>query len=133
MKKRILSIVLAILLIAAMAIPAAAYTYSGTFNSATGSCTYTAYANCTITGWSALTEWTGSTDSYQNYIFKTDVTPYVRNSTTNIPEALAMQPGTDNLRVGSNYSVENYTMHSIRCEHYINGVRVEGPCTAYPG
>ena len=131
MKKRILSIVLATLLIAAMAIPAAAYTYSGTFNSATGSCTYTAYANCTITGWSAHTEWTGSTDSYQNYIFRTDVTP--RTQYGNIQEWQEIQRGTDNLRMGTNYSGRIYTMHSILCEHYINGIRVEGPCVAYPG
>lgn len=132
MKKRILSLVLATLLIAAMAIPAsAAYSYGGTFNSATGSCTYNAYANCTITGWSALTEWTGSTDSYQNYIFRTDVTPRVYKDGRLTWEV--EQRGTDNLRMGTNYSGQNYTMHSILCEHYINGILVEGPCTAYPG
>ena len=132
MKKRILSLVLATLLIAAMAIPAsAAYSYGGTFNSSTGSCTYTAYANCTITGWSAHTEWTGSTDSYLNYIFQTDVTPTIYKG--NVQVTLAIQLGTTNLRMGSNYSGQNYPMHSIACEHYINGFRVEGPCLAYPG
>ena len=132
MKKRILSLILATVLICAMAIPAsAAYSYGGTFNSATGSCTYNAYANCTITGWSALTEWTGSTDSYLNYIFQTDVTPTIYEG--NVQRTLAIQLGTTNLRMGSNYSGQNYTMHSIRCEHYINGILVEGPCKAYPG
>ena len=134
MKKRILSLALAVAMIAAMALHvSAAYSYGGTFNSATGSCTYTAYANCTITGWSAYTEWTGSTDSYLNYTFRTDVTPYVYSGENNQPVPEAIQYGVDNLRMGSNYSGYARTMHSISCEHYINGTRVEGPCVAYPG
>jgi len=131
MKKRILSLVLATLLIAAMAIPAsAAYSYGGTFNSSTGSCTYTAYANCTITGWSAHTEWTGSTDSYLNYIFRTDVTARTRDGLGSITGTFWR--GTENLRMGTNNNGRAYTMVSILCEHYINQTRVEGAYTVFP-
>ncbi len=131
MKKKITAFVLAALLVCAMAVPAsAAYSYGGTFYGATGSCSYEVYAVCSNTGWNAFTRWISSTDGYQNYVLRTDVTPRVYNG--NKQTTLDTQPGAENLRMATNINPQAYAMHSIRCDYYINQIKVVGPVTVYP-
>ena len=67
MKKRILSIVLATLLIAAMAIPASATVYdtTGTY----GGCTYHSFSYCASSSFQSLIELSDCSGNAEDYVF----------------------------------------------------------------
>lgn len=114
--------VLTLALVVSLAIPVAASSYSkyGTYNGSSGNCDYHAYANCTTTGWNALTEWSGSSDSYTNYTFRTDVVPYFTTAAGTQKGSLI--PGSSAQLVASNVrSAYASAMHHIDTYHYVNG------------
>lgn len=120
MKKRILSLVLVLTIIIATSIPAFAATYSntGSHTGSTGTCNYHTYATCTASSWNALIEWTGSTDSYTNYLFKTNVTYYPSDGlgSFNLPENV---PGYASTRMGQNTGT-GYSLYGIQAYYYVN-------------
>ena len=132
MKKRMLSLALAILLICAMAIPTYAATYSdtGSYTGTTGTCTYHAYATCRASSWQALLEWTGSTDSYANYSFRVVVSPY-KYVSGGQPEPMAPVDSGAVTRIASIYRSVDYTVHRIDVVYRINGSQVGSTRTVY--
>lgn len=125
MKKRFFALIVAVLLIFSMTIPAFAATYSNTgyYTGTTGTCHYHAYATCNASYWNAFIELMDSTDSYLNYAFRTDVTPYQLHDSGDAV-ALYTIPGEDALRMGTNYHVVHYTLAEIYARYYINGTLV---------
>lgn len=126
MRKRIISLVLAVVMICAMAISASARNvdYTADYVGSTGTCTYHLNGNCKTTSWSFILEWTYSTDSYKNYTFKINVTPYgyyIDGSDMPLPPSGG---ASATLLAENSYNATDYIITSVDVECFVNGSSV---------
>ena len=125
MKKKMISLALALVLMLSLAIPAFAATYSstGSYTGTTGTCTYHAYATCNNSSWDALTEWTGSTDSYANYTFKTEVALWTNDGSGGYTTG-GYYRGPASTHIGR-CSGSGYSVYAIDAFFFVNNTQVK--------
>ena len=125
MKRRIISLVLALTMLCAMAISVSATTYEkyGSYTGSTGTCEYYIFGNFTSTQWSTTIEFQSYTDSYLNYLFKVDVYVWPDDGFGgfNIPEP---HYGVESTRIASNGGTCS-TAHHTDVNYYINSTKVD--------
>lgn len=118
LRKRILSLVLAVMLVMAMAIPASAssYYYNGTYNSYG----FELSDVCHTHDFSSIT-----TCDSPNYGLKSEVSVWgwIANDFGELEEGVgAYYPGTTTVKANSTSGYVAFNIIRITCVHYINGI-----------
>ena len=123
--KRIISLVLALTMLCAMAISVSAYTYenNGSYTCSAGTCDYHTYANLTSSSWDALIELQYYTGSYTSYVFRTQVFYYTCDDWGNLV-SIEQSVGTESTGIAGN-SGSGYTLCRTEVNYYINGSKVD--------
>lgn len=119
-KKRILSLILAILLFTALAVPAAAasFPFSGTYDG----CNYNTSNNCYSFSYNSLIELTSCPNgNWEDYLLQAKIIAYDVDGSVIQNVAGARQPYI------SSVSGANSNVYRIECFHYINNRQVIGP------
>ena len=114
-RKRILSICLAVMLITALAIPASAYSFYdyGDYDGGT----YEVSDVCHSSSYSSVMTYDGP-----EYSLRTDVYVYVTGTIDGYPAELELAriPGTPTVGINSNSGSFGVLLKHINCHHYIN-------------
>ena len=122
MKKKVLSLVLATLLIAAMAIPVSAASRID-YNIPYGNCEFNTYSYCYPNRYSCLAEYNSSTDSETNYRFQVR-TLAIFTAEVNGEVAEFVQSSNSHMLASINRTYNDNVISKIIPAFYVNSVLV---------
>ena len=129
-KKRFLSLFLAVLLVTSMATSVSAATVAG-FGTY-GGATFATSSSCYTDHWSCIMEVASCEDSEDNYVMNVDVVSYKDNGDgTGSTKQFTL--GDYSTYVASNYGTANYTIFGIYAYYYSNDTQVCNPVWAPAG